>query len=381
MKLSLDWVSLFVLAGSAVGIFLALVLFGLKKGSRTANFFLAAFLLSYSIGNVGSVPTHAGFIADVPHLFGLFMPFIFLIGPFLFLYILSLTRPGFRFTGVQALHFVPYAACLVLFFALLYVRSADYKLDLIRAMQAGGEPTGFTFYATARVVYILIYLALCLTLLRNHVKSLPDQFSALERVNLGWLRLLVWAYATGLVAIVILAQLDVPDTALHLFGTLVILIIGAKGLTQIEIFGRESAPIAAPAAGPKYKGSSLTAEQGDKAEKLLLAVMENDKPYLEEELSLRSLAEKVGLAPSHLSQVINERLKKNFYDFVNGYRVEEAQRILRDPRRRDQKILGIAFDTGFASKVAFNRVFKKYSGLTPSEYKNRLLGNKSSSET
>jgi AraC-like DNA-binding protein len=140
-------------------------------------------------------------------------------------------------------------------------------------------------------------------------------------------------------------------------------------------------PEETPKAGPKYERSSLTQEQAGKAEKLLVAVMENDKLYLDEELSLRTLSEKIGLPPAHVSQVLNDRLRKNFYDFVNGFRVEEAQRILRDPRRRDQKILGIAFDTGFASKVAFNRVFNKCTGMTPSEYKNRSQGNKSSLRT
>lgn len=107
MKFSLDWVSLIVLAGAVIGIFLALILFSLKRGNKLTNFLLGAFLLSYSLGNLGAVPSHAGFIADIPHIFGLFMPFIFLIGPFLFLYILSLTRPDFRFTRTQILHFVP----------------------------------------------------------------------------------------------------------------------------------------------------------------------------------------------------------------------------------------------------------------------------------
>jgi AraC-like DNA-binding protein len=378
MKFSLDWVSLIVLAGSAIGIFLALILFGLKKGNKLTDFFLGAFLFFYSLSNLGSVPTHSGFITQVPHIFGLFMPFIFLIGPFLFLYILSLTRLNFGFVKTNVLHFVPYAVVLVLFFAFVYIRDADFKINLIRRMQAGEDLIGIEIYAIARIVHILVYLALCLNLLRKHAKTLTDNFSALERIDLNWLRLLVLAYATGIVAVVILAQLDVPDTALHFYGTLVILIIGARGLTQTQIFGRESVPEEAPKSGPKYERSSLTMEQAAEAERLLLAVMENDKLYLEEELSLRSLSEKIGFAPSYVSQVINERLKKNFYDFVNGFRVEEAQRILRDPRRRDQKILGIAFDTGFASKVAFNRVFKKYTGLTPSEYKNQFQGNKSS---
>jgi AraC-like DNA-binding protein len=338
--------------------FLALVLFGWKRGNKLSDVLLGAFLLLYSLGNLGSVPTHAGFIAEVPQIFGLFMPFIFLIGPFLCLYILSLTRPDFRIAKKHMLHFVPYAVALFLFFVFVYIRSADYKLGLLRRMQTGEELLGITVYMTARIVHVLVYLALCLYLLRRHAKTLPDNFSALERINLSWLRLLVLAYGTGLVAIVILAQLDVPDTGLHIYSTLVILIIGARGMTQPEIFRRVAVPADAPKAGPKYERSSLTREQAEEAEKLLLAVMENDRLYLDEELSLRSLAEKIGFAPSHVSQVINERLKKNFYDFVNAYRVEEAQRVLRDPRRRDEKILGIALDTGFASKVAFNRVFK-----------------------
>jgi AraC-like DNA-binding protein len=373
MKIALDGVSLFILAGSVIGIFLSLILFVLKKGSRSTNFFLGAFLLSYSLGNAGAVPSHAGFIIDVPHAFGLFMPFIFLVGPFLYLYIQSLVRPDFRFAKAQLLHFAPYAAALVLFFIFVYARSADEKLALIRRMQSGEDLPGIEAYLVARIVHLLVYLALCLDLLRKHAKTLPDNFSALERISLNWLRLLVVAYATGLVAIVILAQLDVPDTFLHFYGTLVILIIGARGLTQTEIFGRQAAPPEAPPKpGPKYERSSLTREQAEKAEKLLLAIMENDRLYLDEELSLRTLSEKTGLPPAIVSQVLNERLKRNFYDFVNGFRVEEAKRILRDPRRSDQKILGIAFDTGFASKVAFNRVFKKYTGLTPSEYKNRV---------
>jgi AraC-like DNA-binding protein len=300
------------------------------------------------------------------------MPFIFLIGPFLYLYILSLTRPNYRFTGAQALHFVPYAASLLLFSVFLYFRSADDKLGLIRRMAEGEHFRGLEVYLIVRTVHILVYLILCSIALKRHAKAISDSFSALEGINLKWLRLLVWAYGTGLVALVILAQLDVPDTILHIYGTLVILIIGAKGFTQTEIFGRESTPEAVSKAGPKYERSSLTREQADTAERLLLAVMENDKLYLDEELSLRALSEKVGLPSAHVSQVLNDRLKKNFYDFVNGFRVEEAKRILRDPRRREQKILGIAFDTGFASKVAFNRVFKKYTGVTPSEFKNRV---------
>lgn len=375
MRVSLDPVSLVILAGVVVGLFVAaIILLGRRTGLRT-RLFLGGFVAAYSIGNLGSVWGHAGLLRDFPHLLGTGMPAIFLIGPCLFLYILSLTRPGFRFGRRDALHFLPFGIHLVLSTLLLYARGAAYKLGLIQAMLAGHMPLGFRIYYDLRIPYVLGYLLLCAVALKRYARTVPDNFSAIERVGLRWLRLLVWAYATAVAALLIIARLDVNDVPLHVYSTVVILLIGIRGMTQPEVFARRPGTAAAreaalPAPPPaKYEKSSLSPGQAAEAEKMLVAVMENDRLFLEDDLSLAGLAAKVGLPPGHVSQVINERLKKNFFDFVNGYRVEEAKRLLRDPRRRGQKILAIAFDAGFNTKVAFNRVFKKYTGITPSEFK------------
>jgi AraC-like DNA-binding protein len=70
-----------------------------------------------------------------------------------------------------------------------------------------------------------------------------------------------------------------------------------------------------------------------------------------------------------LSQAINERTGQNFYDFVNFYRVETVKERLKDPEKRDMNVLHIAFDAGFNTKATFNAVFKKSTGLTPSQYR------------
>ena len=100
--------------------------------------------------------------------------------------------------------------------------------------------------------------------------------------------------------------------------------------------------------------------------------MDSQRPYLDPDLSLPSLAERLGLARNTLSYVINQRLGRNFYDFVNEYRVKEVKRLMEDPARRDHKLLAIAFDAGFNSKPAFNAVFRKMTGLTPSDYRRGL---------
>ncbi len=89
-------------------------------------------------------------------------------------------------------------------------------------------------------------------------------------------------------------------------------------------------------------------------------------------ISLQSLSKKLSISSHMLSQIINEKMNKNFWDFINTYRIEEAKKLLRDPKRANQKILSIAFDVGFNTKTAFNNTFKKYTKMTPSQYKKKV---------
>ena len=103
-------------------------------------------------------------------------------------------------------------------------------------------------------------------------------------------------------------------------------------------------------------------------EKLNKYFVEN-KPYLNPELNLPQLATDTGISSHYLSQVINEYYKMNFFDYINQQRVEVVKTRIIDLQYKNYSILGIAFESGFNSKSAFNQVFKKFTGLTPSEYK------------
>ena len=106
--------------------------------------------------------------------------------------------------------------------------------------------------------------------------------------------------------------------------------------------------------------------------------MDIKRIYRDETLSVNSLAQKLSIAPRYLSQVINEQLNKNFSEFVNGYRVEEAKKILADPKKLDYSMTDVAFEVGFNTKEVFNRAFKKYTEITPSQYRknNKRSSNK-----
>jgi AraC-like DNA-binding protein len=97
--------------------------------------------------------------------------------------------------------------------------------------------------------------------------------------------------------------------------------------------------------------------------------MRGQRPWLEPDLTLEQLAGQLQMRPKLLSQAINEGLGQNFFEFVNTYRIEEAKRLLTDPADKKITVLEVLYEVGFNSKSSFNTVFKKQTGLTPSEFK------------
>ena len=95
--------------------------------------------------------------------------------------------------------------------------------------------------------------------------------------------------------------------------------------------------------------------------------MTNNKPYLDQQLTLNSFAEQLNSSPSAVSSIINHEFHSSFSDFVNRYRVEEAKRLLRHSGYQHFKVEAIGLEAGFKNKVNFNRVFKKFTGTTPSQ--------------
>ncbi|HEU4496042.1 MAG TPA: helix-turn-helix domain-containing protein [Flavobacterium sp.] len=101
----------------------------------------------------------------------------------------------------------------------------------------------------------------------------------------------------------------------------------------------------------------------------LLHLMENDKPFLDCELTLVRLASMMGISLHQLSYLINTGFDENFYQFVNRYRIEEAKKLILDDEMGHLNFQGVALEVGFNSKSAFNATFKKFTGQTPSGFK------------
>jgi len=100
----------------------------------------------------------------------------------------------------------------------------------------------------------------------------------------------------------------------------------------------------------------------------LLQLMENEKPYVDSGLTLTQLAGRLNISPHNLSEVINTQLQQTFFDFINHYRVEQVKTDLADSQKQHYTFLALALEAGFNSKSSFNAIFKKHTGMTPSEY-------------
>ena len=121
----------------------------------------------------------------------------------------------------------------------------------------------------------------------------------------------------------------------------------------------------------KYKDSKLSKVDSHIHLQNLRKMVEKDKLYLDPNLKIRDISSRMGIPRKVLSQLINELLEKNFKNFINHYRVEEARKKLVDPDQKDFILLKIIYETGFNSKSVFNTVFKKHTGMTPSEYRKK----------
>ena len=300
----------------------------------------------------------------------------FLAAPLLYLYIQTLVNPSFRIRNMLP-HGIPF-----IFFCglILYYNSFEYETSAIWIdegfINSQGElPFFIRYYSSFLAFSSLIYPLVSLVALYKHKRRVLQEFSFQERITLGWLRhwVLLELFAFLISYVVIWAgALEVMDMLLSfkiLAGLILvnIFVVGFFGISQPIIFGLEEEE-----PKEKYKSSALSVEEADQYVKRLRTLMEQEKAFLDPKLSIVQLASMLDISKHHLSQVLNDNLKTNFYDYVNRFRVEEFKRRIQTPDYDHLSLLGIAFGCGFNSKSSFNGVFKKLEQVTPSYYKTNL---------
>jgi len=236
-----------------------------------------------------------------------------------------------------------------------------------------------------------VYSVLGLVRLKRHIKNIEGSFSYTAGISLSWLRMILIAIvAVNVVSVLLNVFSDLypyftyqtADNLMNSLNVLLIFFIGYYGFKQALIYPSEKAKpdlvfkeqlagtnlVENTETGPKYLKSGLQKDDVDGYYSSLIQIMDSEKLYLDSRLSIKTVADKLSMSVNHLSQVINQLSGKNFFRFINEYRVEEAKKLLLDQSSKKYTILAIAYDCGFNSKSSFNTIFKEYTGQTPSDF-------------
>ncbi len=355
MSISIEFRDLLILIGIGNGLILAIYMLVGRERS-IARSFLSLLIICLSYNVLLYVILKYRVFDDYPILHWLPFGLSFIIGPLLYFYVQAIISNSFRMTLKRYSHFL-----LILldyphsFYHIIYGREVLH-LDLHYFLDK------FSFFS---IIAIGIYLYLTYKLVHNYNKQLPNYLSNPQRFRLNWLSDSIIACSGFFLVVFVYGAFDFvfdfnfeSAYVLNVIFTVAIIWLGLRGVRQdqntIDF--------------PKQPSPKNEQDDGEQIILKLQEVMEGQKLYLIPDLTLRNVEDQVGFTSKDISLAINQLLEKNFYQFVNDYRIEEFKSKVIDASNNHLTLLGIAQESGFSSKATFNRVFKANTGLTPKEY-------------
>lgn len=343
------------------GLALALLLLFKSKGNLWANRMLSFFILLVIIPlwneYISFLPTSFNSLILHSNLFYI----QFLYGPLLFLYTVHLTK-----SSKLSMENYIFLAIGPVFGSIFMISHSYFSNNGFDSL------TWYLFFMS-----VIIQIAICLSAswfrLKRHNRDIKQNLSNLEKAKLNWLKLLIICYAILLVIdsmlitskVMHLPTLDSMRLVVSISECLFIFFIGFLGISKPEIHFEQ----VLIKANRKYDNSSLSHTSAKALIDRLMKLMNTEELYLENDISLVSLASSLNTTPHHLSQAINQLLNQNFYDFINSARIERAKAMLSSAKFKHLPIIDIAYQVGFNNKTSFTNAFKKYNQLTPTQYK------------
>jgi len=357
MMISLIWV------GFSQSLFAAIIV-AAKKSPQVQDKILSAWLFLLAIEFLTCA---LDFIFwDIPLLSSSFL----LFNPAFFLYIKSLTKPDFKLKPIQLLHLAPF----LIFEAAAYI--LQEKSTLYNFFETDSTQWFRFSFSIASIISWIVYNYISAIMVFRHRKRLENEFSTIESgKSLKWLLFIVIFYNLycGFAVILGILTVSVPEVSLsqyiYTYSALLILIyiLGFYGLRQQKIFLPETIEITAK---ETYQNSLLSAERKKTIKHAVIKYVETQKAWLNPDLNMNILSENLKIPKHQITEVLNSEIGKNFFRFINEYRIDEVKKLLSDPKN-NYSIEAIGYECGFNSKSAFFTVFKNITGMTPSMYKDK----------
>jgi AraC-like DNA-binding protein len=373
-------------------ILFALLLLTIKREKYIRNVFLAFFLLQQAaipLDILISFGAEFRYIAIKwsPDLFYVFGFGYWLEGPLLLWYTRSLIYKDYHLQKkdfIYLLPFIAYAGYQLIFY---YSLDVSDKVSIQEEYDLTVAPQIMNYVTLFRELFRVALGVICLIEIKRYTQHIRTNFSDIDKIDLTWLKILVIGFlgirfwAVLVAAMIILSISFGISTNFEIMGLLgnyitflLVSILIFFSLGHSSVFeGLEQRVEPEPEVAKNEQGPE---EQKDKIKPELIAQitqhMEQKKPYLTPALTLDKLAIQLRIPPRLLSNIINRHFSCNFFEFINSYRVEEAKAMLADATLANKSMLDIMLDVGFNSKATFNTLFKKKTGMTPSEYRKTM---------
>jgi len=367
--------------GLAQSLFAAFAL-GTRKGVSLPDKLLVGGLLVFALKFIILIlhNEHREFF-DMQFSLGL-IPLTF--GPILYLYTSYLVADRKRFRPMDLLHFLPFVLITALYFV-FFQDVVDFSDETF--LQQDEHLWVRVTFSIVFFASVISYTILTFVKLINFRKNIQAQFSYQDRrLRLLWLNFIAVLFSlSGLVVIIAGAYNAmmferIVDTSLlsHVGLTTIAYSVSYFGLRQPSLFRsgytvETKKPEPAKSRTEEKENKPRFSEDEAKVliEKLIIH-MNEERPYLNAELTLGDLSAQVNLAKHELTDLLNVHIGKNFFSFVNEFRLKAVVRRLANSDYDHLTIIAIANDCGFNSKSTFNSLFKQYTGKTPSDYKKEL---------
>ncbi|MDO3383726.1 AraC family transcriptional regulator [Gilvimarinus algae] len=361
-------------------LFFAVLLVATNTQKMPSTYFLAAFLLAHAF-----IPLHemmlwgAEFKLTVrehaPQLYFWGGFAYYLDGALLYFCVKSLLFRDFHFKRLDALHLVPLLLFALFMWLSFYRLPGLERLALINSeafVYGGPYVVAELLSKVLRVAYALA----CLWLIVSYKKRLQSTHSNIGKVDTNWVTTLVVGFLMVMLVEVVLAVAKIVNLYnsydLSVFSNIgltgyytVFILVNLLAFTGIRYFASFEKVRQREAPKKPLDDHFLNPEVAEQIDER----MRRDKPFLQPDITLDHLAEELQVPARDLSMLINRHFGINFYEFINRYRIEEAQQRLLSPENKDKTITDIYLDVGFNSKSVFNTFFKKMVGVTPSQFR------------
>ncbi len=359
--------------------FLFSLLLLIKKEKKPADKFLAGFFFVICLYLLNIYSVKYAVWKSHPNII-LIITFVSLTyGPLLYFYVTSLIRR--RISKKQLLyHSLPILGTFIVILPFIFRDDNEkwlYFTDKFINLPLNVSIGTFLQYLSAPIYFIWI-----INILNGHKEHLKNTHSSTDRISLGWMRKLLYGVITiWLIDCANVYALNFTDLDVHYSISWLIkfcfiafiILIGFYGINQGNIFATVQVNDEKESTSAKEAKKIVSYKNAEEYTDKLIRYMQTEKIYLNNDIRIQDIAICLNLPVHVLSHIINTNLNQNFYDFVNTYRINEAKFRLLDEKYKSLTIVAIAFDCGFNSKATFNRLFKQYTGLTPSQFKKDKL--------